>query len=52
MNWKNILISVLSAVIALLGGTQYQQLNSLNEAQKSIKELQQGINIIANKYSE
>jgi hypothetical protein len=39
MSWKNIVISVLSIIITLLGGSQYQQMNSLNEVQKSIKEI-------------
>ena len=52
MSWKNILIAVLSTIITLLGGAQYQQASSLNEVQQDIKDLQQGVNIISNKYSD
>jgi hypothetical protein len=52
MNWKNIVIAVLSAIITLLGGAQYQQSNALMDAKDSIRELQQSVNIIANRDSE
>jgi hypothetical protein len=43
MNWKNIVISVLSVIITLLGGSQYQQMNSLNEVQNSIKTMKEDL---------
>lgn len=52
MNWKNIAIAVLSAIITLLGGTQYHQASALSDAQQNIKELQQSVDIIAGRDSE
>lgn len=52
MNWRNIVISVLSAIIALLGGSQYQQASSINDMQKNITELRQNLNIIAGRESD
>lgn len=44
MNWKNILISILSVVITLLGGSQYQQFNSLNEIKSSLDNIKSSYN--------
>lgn len=43
MNWRNIVISILSVIITVLGGSQYQQANSLNEVKNSITSLKEGI---------
>jgi len=44
MNWKNIVISVLSVIITLLGGSQYQQANTLNELKNSVQTIKNSSN--------
>lgn len=41
---KKIVIAVLSAIVAILGGNAYQTSNSLNDVQKNVTQLSQAVN--------
>ena len=49
MKWKEIVVSILSVLLAILGGSHYQQSNTLGEMQTTVKELEQVVKSLAHK---
>jgi hypothetical protein len=47
LDFRKVVVTILSIIVAVLGGNSYQQSSLLNDTQKSVKELAQVVNTLA-----
>lgn len=48
-DFRNIVVTILSIIVAVLGGNQYQQFSALNDIQNDVKLVAKAVESVAHK---